>query len=68
LVHEGISFDQELYLAIVLDRAYDGPVIVASLMGLVDIEDVAEKDPSQIHKIHINSEVGITDEQQEQVA
>ncbi len=51
LVHEGVSFKKELYFAIVLDRAAGGPCIVASPMGGVDIEEVAEKHPEQIHKV-----------------
>jgi succinyl-CoA synthetase beta subunit len=62
LVHEGVSFDKELYLAFLLDRAYNGPVIVASPMGGVDIEEVAEKDPSQIHTFPIDIATGLTDE------
>ena len=26
LIHEGINFDRELYLAILLDRAHNGPI------------------------------------------
>ena len=30
LVHEGITFSKEYYFAILMDRAFGGPVIVAS--------------------------------------
>lgn len=33
LVHEGIDFNKELYLAFLMDRAHNGPVIVASPQG-----------------------------------
>uniref|UniRef100_A0A0G4F164 Succinate--CoA ligase [ADP-forming] subunit beta, mitochondrial n=1 Tax=Chromera velia CCMP2878 TaxID=1169474 RepID=A0A0G4F164_9ALVE len=49
LVHEGVDIVKELYLAIVLDRKYGGPVLIASKEGGMDIEEVAEKNPDAIH-------------------
>jgi succinyl-CoA synthetase beta subunit len=40
LVHEAIQFERELYFAILMDRAYGGPVMVASKRGGMDIEEV----------------------------
>lgn len=51
LVHEGVDFSKELYLAILMDRAFGGPVIVASPMGGMDIEEVAHNHPEQIHTV-----------------
>ena len=48
LIHEGINFDRELYFAILLDRAHNGPVIVASPQGGMDIEQVAHESPEKI--------------------
>lgn len=48
LVNEGISIEKEFYLAILMDRAHNGPCIVASAQGGMDIEAVAAKDPSAI--------------------
>jgi len=59
LVHEGVSFKKELYFAIILDRAAGGPCIVCSPMGGVDIEEVAEKHPEQIHTQPIDIMKGI---------
>ena len=59
LVHEGISFDRELYFAILLDRAHNGPVIVASPQGGMDIEQVAEKSPDAIYTQPISITDGI---------
>lgn len=61
LIHEGIEFNRELYFAILMDRAYNGPVIVASLQGGMDIEDVAENSPEAIMTYPIDIEAGITD-------
>lgn len=68
LVHEGISFDRELYFAILMDRAHNGPVIVASLQGGMDIEEVAERDPSAIHTEPIDIEKGIQEHQALKIA
>lgn len=68
LVHEGISFERELYFAILMDRAHNGPVIVASLQGGMDIEEVAEKDPEAIFTQPIDIKEGIQDWQTEKVA
>jgi len=61
LIHEGISFDRELYFAILLDRAHNGPVIVASKQGGMDIEEVAEKTPEALFTRPISIVNGIQD-------
>lgn len=53
MIAEALDIKKELYLAILLDRASNGPVIVASEQGGVDIEQVAEKTPEAIHKFPI---------------
>lgn len=68
LVHEGITFDRELYFAILMDRAHNGPVIVASKQGGMDIEEVAEKDPNAIFAQPVDIMEGIQDWQTEKVA
>ena len=42
---------RELYFSIVLDRAFGGPVIVASTCGGTSIEDVAARSPELILKV-----------------
>jgi len=51
MVAESLNFDRELYLAILMDRASNGPVLVASPKGGMDIEQVAEEDPNAIFKV-----------------
>ena len=48
LINEGITIDKEYYFAILMDRKYGGPVLVASTQGGMDIEEVAEKSPEAI--------------------
>lgn len=68
LVHEGINFSAEKYFAIIMDRAFRGPVIVVSPQGGMDIEEVAEKDPNALKMIPIDIVEGITDAQVAQAA
>ena len=47
-VEEGCDISKELYLGIVLDRERDLPVVMASIEGGVEIEEVAIKEPEKI--------------------
>jgi len=68
LVNEGITIDDEFYFAILQDRAVDGPCIVASTEGGMDIEKVAEEQPEKIVTEVIDPRVGLTKEQSAKVA
>ncbi len=50
----GSDIDREMYLAVVMDRAAQAPVIIAAREGGVDIEELAERDPGAIarHRVH----------------
>ncbi|KAH3674202.1 hypothetical protein WICMUC_003444 [Wickerhamomyces mucosus] len=58
----------EAYLAILLDRATQKPIIVASAQGGMDIEGVAAKDPSAIKTFPVDLEKGVTNEQAAEIA
>jgi succinyl-CoA synthetase beta subunit len=60
LVAERLSLTKEYYFAILMDRAANGPAIVASSQGGMDIEAVAEKDPAAIVTLPIDIAVGLT--------
>jgi hypothetical protein len=51
MIVESIDFTRELYFAILLDRAFNGPVMVVSPKGGMDIEAVAEETPDEIYKV-----------------
>jgi succinyl-CoA synthetase beta subunit len=68
LVNEGISIKSEKYLAILMDRASNGPVIVASAQGGMDIEEVAAKNPKAIIKEPIDIRKGLLPAQTLRVA
>jgi succinyl-CoA synthetase beta subunit len=68
LINEGIEILEEKYFSILMDRAYGGPVIVASKEGGMDIEDVAETSPEAILKEPVDIMKGIQPEQCEKLA
>eukprot|EP01016_Furgasonia_blochmanni_P049582 TRINITY_DN753_c0_g1_i2.p1 TRINITY_DN753_c0_g1~~TRINITY_DN753_c0_g1_i2.p1 ORF type:complete len:493 (+),score=226.38 TRINITY_DN753_c0_g1_i2:61-1539(+) len=68
LVHEGVDINRQIYLAIILDRATQGPVIIASKNGGMEIEEVAAKDPQSIFVEPINLQTGVTRDQALSVA
>ncbi|KAI1210629.1 beta subunit of gdp-forming succinate-CoA ligase [Annulohypoxylon truncatum] len=53
---------REFYLAILMDRASQGPVIVSSSQGGMDIETVAKENPEAINTNYIDIKQGVTDE------
>jgi succinyl-CoA synthetase beta subunit len=59
LVEEGLQIARELYLGLLLDRAAGKPLMMASAAGGMDIEEVAEKTPEKIVKVHIEPAVGL---------
>ncbi|KAK7082360.1 beta' subunit [Halocaridina rubra] len=59
---------REFYLAIMMERSFAGPVIIASAQGGVNIEDVAAESPEAIIKVPIDIVEGITDEKAKQIA
>ena len=59
---------REFYLAILMDRATQAPVIVASSQGGVDIETVAKETPDAIKTTNIDINVGVTDEIAQDIA
>ena len=59
LIEEGLQIDRELYLSILIDRAAQAPVIIASAAGGMDIEEVAATTPERIIKEYIDRGTGI---------
>ena len=68
MVAEAIDITRETYFCIMMDRESNGPVIIASPDGGVDIEEVAEKTPERIRKIPVDINAGITDATAKEVA
>lgn len=58
MVEEALDIDKELYVGIVIDRAKEAPVVMASSEGGVEIEKVAAETPELIFKEYINPATG----------
>jgi succinyl-CoA synthetase beta subunit len=58
LVEEGLEIARELYLGVVIDRARERPVFMASSEGGVEIEIVAAEHPEKILKEYVDPAVG----------
>lgn len=57
-IEDGADIKDELYLGVVLDRAREMPVIMASTEGGMAIEDVAHNTPEKIIKIAVDPAIG----------
>ncbi|MFQ5714186.1 MAG: ADP-forming succinate--CoA ligase subunit beta [Candidatus Scalinduaceae bacterium] len=59
LIEEAVDIEEELYLAISIDRSTSTPIIIGSTEGGVEIEEVSSKTPQRIFKERINPILGI---------
>jgi len=59
---------REFYFAVMMERAFNGPVVIASSQGGVNIEEVAAENPDAIIYEPINIGTGLTKAQAEKVA
>lgn len=62
LVLEAVDLKKQFYIAIVLDRTFQAPVIIVSNEGGMDIEDVAKTNPDAIKYFPVDVLKGLTDE------
>jgi succinyl-CoA synthetase beta subunit len=59
LIEEGLDIKRELYLSILVDRAVEAPVVMASAAGGMEIEEVAKENPAAILRERIHPAVGL---------
>jgi succinyl-CoA synthetase beta subunit len=59
LVEEALDIARELYLGVTLDRSRGVPVVMASLSGGMEIEEVARKDPDAIVREPVDPLAGL---------
>src|SRR5579862_1807502 len=59
LIEEGLDIKRELYLSILVDRAVEAPVIMASAAGGVEIEEVAHSNPEAILREAVRPATGL---------
>ena len=62
MVAYSINITRETYVCFVMDREHNGPVLIASPAGGMDIEAVAEKTPEKIKTVPINIDKGLSHE------
>ena len=59
LIEEGLDIDRELYVGLVIDRALERSVLMASRSGGMDIEQVAAETPELILKESLDPVAGL---------
>jgi len=61
LAEEPVEIKREVYIAYLIDKQVNLPLLIASSAGGVDIEEVARSSPSKIIKKHIDPILGVQD-------
>lgn len=62
MIAESVNIARETYICILMDRQHNGPVLIASPSGGMDIETVAEQNPELIKTVPLDIYYGIDDE------
>src|ERR671910_1759021 len=57
-VESASEIDEEYYAAIVFDRGAKKPMAMLSRMGGMDVEAIAEEDPTAMVKLHVDPLIG----------
>ena len=60
-VEKASDVAEEYYAAILLDRTAKKPLAMLSRMGGMDVEEVAEKDPAALVRVHVDPLLGFHD-------
>ena len=68
LVAEAITYEREIYLGVILDRASKDVIVMASAEGGVEIEEVARTNPDAIVKVAAHPTLGLLDYQARELA
>jgi succinyl-CoA synthetase beta subunit len=57
-VEEASDIAEEYYAAVVFDRGAKKPMVMLSRMGGMDVEEIVEKDPTAMARLHVDPLVG----------
>jgi len=68
LVDEAAEIQTEIYLGVANDRAARTPVMIASMDGGIEIEEVARKDPERIVRVWVDPFLGLREYQARNLA
>jgi succinyl-CoA synthetase beta subunit len=60
-IEKASDIAEEYYAAIVFDRGAKAPMAMLSRMGGMDVEEIAERDPEAIVRIHVDPLIGFQD-------
>ena len=60
-VEKASEIAEEYYAAIVFDRSARAPMVMLSRMGGMDVEEIAERDPKAIVRLHVDPLLGFQD-------
>ena len=59
LIEEAVDVAKELYVGVVIDGASEGPLVIASEAGGMEIEEVAETAPEKILRAEVDPVLGL---------
>jgi succinyl-CoA synthetase beta subunit len=57
-VEKASDIAEEYYAAVVFDRGAKRPMVMLSRMGGMDVEEIAEKDPTAMARLHVDPLIG----------
>jgi len=57
-IEEASDIAEEYYASVIFDRSAKAPLLMLSTQGGMDIEEVAERDPSAIARLHVDPLLG----------
>jgi succinyl-CoA synthetase beta subunit len=60
-VEKASEIDEEYYAAILFDRGAKQPMAMLSRMGGMDVEEIADRDPTAIVRLHVDPLIGFQD-------
>src|ERR687894_1405 len=67
-VEKASDIAEEYYAAVIFDRGAKKPMVMLSRMGGMDVEEIAEKDPTAMARLHVDPLVGFSDFHARQLA
>ena len=59
MIAQAAPIESEYYLAILVDRAARSFLVMASVAGGMDIEEVAHKTPEKLARVHVDPNIGL---------
>jgi succinyl-CoA synthetase beta subunit len=67
-IEQASKIDAEYYASIILDRSAKKPLAMLSTMGGMNVEEIAEKDPGALVRVHIDPQAGLGSDEASKLA